>query len=75
VNVTAFKAFFGTLLLLSLVLLFTLHLLPEGTHPAGPIYQGSWVWRPFRAVATLVNLAEQDDAGRREAKGPDEPNR
>lgn len=75
VNVAAFEVFFGTLLLLSLVLLFTLNRLPEGTHPAGPIYQGSWVWRPFRAVATLVNLAEPEAAGRRKADVPDQRDR
>lgn len=63
-DVVAFEVFFASMLVVSLGLLFVLRRLPESAGPVGPIFQGSWVWRPFRAVATLVNLVEPKDQDR-----------
>jgi MFS family permease len=64
-DVVAFEIFFASLFVICIGLLVVLKRLPESAGPAGPVLQGSWVWRPFRAVATLVNLIETDDSDRK----------
>jgi len=70
VNVHVFTGFFVTLLALCIGLNVLVRRLPETAGPVGPIFQGSWVLRPFRAVATLVNLIE-DDPTQKERKKSD----
>ena len=60
VNVQVFMGFFATLLALCIGLNVLVRKLPETAGSVGPIFQGSWVLRPFRSVATLVNLIEED---------------
>lgn len=59
-NVPVFAGYYVSLLVMCVALLFFVRRLPETAGPVGPIFQGSWVLRPFRAVATLVNLIEDD---------------
>jgi hypothetical protein len=70
VNVEVFSAYYVSLLVLCIALVFFVRRLPETAGPVGPIFQGSWVLRPFRAVATLVNLIE-DEPEKDAAKKPD----
>jgi MFS-type transporter involved in bile tolerance (Atg22 family) len=58
VNLLVFEVFFASLLLVCLAQLAMLSRLPEKTGVAGPIMQGGWMLRPFRAVANLINLVE-----------------
>ena len=60
VDVPVFEVYYLTLLVMCVALLFFVRRLPETAGPVGPIFQGSWVLRPFRAVATLVNLIEEE---------------
>lgn len=60
-NVFAFEVYFAALLAVCIGLMIFLKRLPETAGPVGPILQGSWVWRPFRAAATLVNLIDRDE--------------
>jgi MFS family permease len=64
-NVFAFEIFFAGLLVVCIGLMIFLKRLPETAGPVGPIFQGSWVWRPFRAVATLVNLIEPEETDKK----------
>ncbi len=59
VNVLVFEAFFVSLLLVCLVLLFQLHRLPEKSGGRGPVLQGGWMLRPFRAVANAITLVDE----------------
>ncbi|HEX7631214.1 MAG TPA: MFS transporter [Lacunisphaera sp.] len=59
-NVPVFAGYYVSLLVMCVALLFFVRRLPETAGPVGPIFQGSWVLRPFRAVATLVNLIEDE---------------
>ena len=70
VDVPVFEGYYASLLVMCAALLFFVRKLPETAGPVGPIFQGSWVLRPFRAVATLVNLIE-DDPTHEERKKPD----
>lgn len=69
INVPVFAGYYVSLLVICVVLLFFVRRLPETAGPVGPIFQGSWVLRPFRAVATLVNLIEEEPA-KNEVKKP-----
>ena len=70
VNVQVFAGYYVSLLVLCTALIFFVRRLPEKAGSVGPIFQGSWVLRPFRAVATLVNLIEEDTT-HDEKKKPD----
>ncbi len=59
VNVFVLELFFASLAAICLGLLFLLRKLPEQSGPIELPFQGSWVWRPFRAMANLVNLVEE----------------
>ena len=58
INVPVFAAFFVVLMVSSLILLTQLRRLPEKTGAVEPLLQGSWLLRPFRGVANLINLIE-----------------
>ncbi len=60
IDAKVFAGFYASLLVVCVGLLFFVRRLPEIAGPVGPIFQGSWVLRPFRAVATLVNLIEDE---------------
>jgi MFS family permease len=60
IDVPVFEGYYASLLVMCVALLIFVRKLPETAGPVGPIFQGSWVLRPFRAVATLVNLIEDD---------------
>jgi MFS family permease len=62
VNVFVLELFFGSLAVVCLGLLLVLRKLPEKSGPIDLLFQGSWMWRPFRAVANLVNLVENDSS-------------
>jgi MFS family permease len=59
VNVLVFELFFVSLLIVCLVLLTILKRLPEKTGVAATLPHGSWSLRPFRSVASLINLVER----------------
>ena len=59
INVLAFEIFFGSLLVVCIVLLFLLRKLPETAGAEGAFPQGAWTLRPFRAVANMINLIER----------------
>jgi MFS family permease len=71
VDVQVFTGYYVSLLGLCIALVFFVRRLPETAGPVGPIFQGSWVLRPFRAVATLVNLIEDDPTHAEKKKKPD----
>ena len=71
INVEVFTGYYVSLLVLCIALVFFVRRLPETAGPVGPIFQGSWVLRPFRAVATLVNLIEDDPTHAEKKKKPD----
>lgn len=59
VNLYVFQAFFVVLLIVCVALVVLLRKLPEEAGTNGPLPQGSWTFRPFRAVANLINLVEK----------------
>ena len=59
VNVMVFAAFFGSLLVVCVILLFLLNRLPEKTGTGGSILQGGWMLRPFRGVANAITLVDR----------------
>ncbi|MSU46239.1 MAG: MFS transporter [Lacunisphaera sp.] len=65
VNVLVFEAFFVVVFLSMLLLIVLLPRLGVKTGPVEPLLGGSWLLRPFRVVANLINLAE-GPADRRE---------
>ena len=62
VNVLVFELFFASLVIVCLVLLFLLKRLPEKTGVGASLPHGSWSLRPFRSVASLINLVERPAA-------------
>jgi len=56
IDVRVFEGYFVSLLLICIALAFFVRRLPESAKPVGPLFQGSWMLRPFLGVATLVNL-------------------
>jgi hypothetical protein len=64
VNVAALEIFFVSLAVICLGLLLPLRKLPEKSGPIDLLFQGSWMLRPFRAVANLINLVEDDRGGK-----------
>jgi MFS family permease len=54
-----FGFYFATLLVGALGMLGLLAKLHEEPGPAEPLLQGAWLLRPFRAMASLINLVEQ----------------
>lgn len=58
VNVPVLEGFFVSLGVVCFALLFLLRQLPEQSGPLELPLQGSWIWRPFRAAANLINLVE-----------------
>jgi hypothetical protein len=71
VDVEVFTVYYVSLLILCIALVVFVRRLPETAGPVGPIFQGNWVLRPFRAVATLVNLIEDDPTHAEKKKKPD----
>ena len=62
VDVPVFEGYYASLLVMCVGLLFFIRRLPEKAGSVGRIFEGSWVLRPFRSVATLVNLIEEEPA-------------
>ncbi|SDS48169.1 MFS transporter [Opitutus sp. GAS368] len=62
IDVPVFAGYYVSLLVMCVVLVYFVRRLPETAGPVGPIFQGSWALRPFRAMATLVNLIEEKPA-------------
>lgn len=54
-----FGFYFATLLVGAWGMLGLLAKLHEEPGPAEPLLQGAWLLRPFRAMASLINLVEQ----------------
>lgn len=54
-----FGLYFATLLLSTLGMLGLLAKLHEAPGPAEPLLHGAWMLRPFRAMASLINLVDQ----------------
>ena len=61
VNMVAFEVFFAVLLITASGLFWFVRRLPEKTGTADPLLQGGWMLRPFRGVASLINLIERPD--------------
>jgi MFS family permease len=57
-SVPVFIAFFTSLLVGCFVLLALLDSLPEKAGRADPLINGTWLIRPFRSMANLINLIE-----------------
>jgi hypothetical protein len=68
-SVPVFIAFFTSLLVGCFVLLALLNSLPEKAGRADPLINGTWLIRPFRSMANLINLIEPGSG----TKQPPEP--
>lgn len=56
-NLVAFQWFFGVTLAGAVALVLLVSQLEEKDGHADPILEGGWLFRPFRVVGTLINLA------------------
>jgi len=59
IDVRWFEIFFAVLLLCALLMVVLLSKLHEKAGPVEPLLQGAWLLRPFRAMASLINLVDQ----------------
>lgn len=73
VNVLVFKLFFVALILVCIGLLILLKLLPEAAGTHGPMPQGVWMLRPFRAMANLINLTEPPASSKKDVSKNERP--
>lgn len=62
VNLPVFELYFAVLLVTSIAMFWFVHRLPEKTGVSEPLLQGGWMLRPFRGVASLINLVEKPPA-------------